>query len=203
MRDLKDGTTAPVRGDYFAPRRAEALSCTAHLNASAVHLEFDRSHQPLSVSVTQVQGRTLMLDNEGQFTAVDALPEEWESAFSTPTRTWIRHAKQLHLKGLLALAVAFIVLINVYRIALPKISDWVAMRIPHSVERSISNQSYASLIQTKLLQSSQLPTTVIQQLERDYAELVRTSGAAVNPMLAVHYAPVLGANAIAFPGGQL
>lgn len=192
-----------VHGDYFAPRSAQALACVASVESTMLALDFESSQPSLREIVSSVQGRTLILSNGGQFTADTALPEAWEDALQSTSQSWIRRAEKFHVRGILVLVVAFIALLSLYRLALPRFSDWVAVRVPENIEQRIGERSYDGMVSSRVLKPSLRSAQEREQLLVDYTALLNASGIEVNPRLAVHHSPLLGPNALAFPGGPV
>ncbi|QJR09706.1 Beta-barrel assembly-enhancing protease [Usitatibacter rugosus] len=130
------------------------------------------------------------------FNAVDA-------AVGVPLETDLAHRMESHAR-IVAAALAFIVGLGVfgYYYGIPWAADRIADRLPYEAETALSGD-FMDAIDRAFFEPSKLEAARREDLKADFQALVAASGLPASTRVEFRVSKLLGANAVAIPGGTV
>lgn len=196
-----------LNGLYYDGRQPLGVDSILTISGTDVTLQSaEVTHQyrlaNLNVSPRIAQAdRFIDLPDGGQFqcpdsAALDPLPQERSEGLIAWLETRV-------LIAVLGIAVVIVVLLSGYFYGLPKAAEYFANRIPIETERLIGKQGLEWLDENKWLVPSAVNEDVQAIIRQDFDTLRQGLVQEEHYRLEFRSAPVLGANAFAFPGGTI
>ncbi len=154
------------------------------------------------VKIESIQnGKEIYLDNGYLFSLDQPLTAEQTRQASHWVSRGIAWLEAFSLWRVVVLSVVLIASLLVFRYALTIATPLVVSIFPHEWERTIGRNTYQTLEKT-VLRDTKLSAERRQHLQFKAAELAEANGFE-KPQLLFHDSRLIGANALAFPGGPV
>lgn len=196
-------------GDFFDGRTSHAHPVAATIGAGQLHIEgdgialivpFDRVDvaAPVGAARSVVHLPDACELHSGDLTALAELAGMLPSG--RPER-WARHLESKLAYALVALVVSVLVIFAGLRWGVPAVAQLASHTLPLSLDRHIGDESL-SLMEKISLSPSQLPAKRRQVLTQKLAAQCRQQACPPYRLLFRH-SPLMGANAMALPGGTI
>ena len=145
--------------------------------------------------------RDIYLDNGFLFTLEKPLTPEQERRLRGDISSGIAWLENFSITRAIILSTILIVSVFSFRYTLNQAVPFLATIFPASWEREIGENSYQALKKT-VLESTGLSTNRIETLQLAASEIALANGFE-SPQIIFHKSELIGANALAFPGGPI
>lgn len=197
-----------IRGHLYEPGSSERIDATLAREQGRFHLIRAGDTAGIDVEIRGASERlagipqTLTLGSGQRFVPFEELPAAFPGAADTKISRWtdwlerFSPLKAAVLIGMLALAVLGL------RAAVPAAADLAVVLIPHRAEAFVGRQAFRE-IDAIMFSPSRLAEPRRARIETAAQALARRGGIEPIPEIQFRDAPLLGANAFAFPGGPI
>ena len=201
-------TRVTVRGHLYEPGSSERAEATLTLECGRFRLIRADDTAGIEVEVRKASDRlagipqALTLGTGQRFLPLEELPWGFLDATDSGMSRWLvwlerfSPIKTVALVALLALGLLGL------RAAVPVVADYAAPLIPDRAEAFIGRQAFREL-DAVMFEPSRIDALRRGRIDRAARALARQGGTRTFPEVRFRHAPLLGANAFAFPGGPI
>ena len=196
-----------LSGIYYDGRQPLGVNATLNVSGNEVTLigpllpaQYRLPDLHASPRIAQAN-RFIILPDGGQFecpdsAALDPFPQE----VSEGLIAWLEARVVV---AVLGIAFVIALMLGGYVYGLPKAAEYIAARVPIETERLIGERGLAWLEQNKWLMPSTVREETQNLIRQDFDSLRQGLAQESHYRLEFRSAPVLGANALALPGGTI
>ncbi len=162
----------------------------------------DKTRLYEDVEIESIQGKKdIYLDNGSLFTLETKLSSEQEKLLCGRTSRGISWSEDFSFSKALILSLILISTLVVFRYALTSITPLAVSVFPRDWEAAIGKNTYQTLRQTTFAETA-LSSPRVTRL-RDKAKEMASANGLESPEILFHRSDLIGANALAFPGGPI
>ena len=160
--------------------------------------------EPLeNVKVESVQGEShVYLTNGDLLVSNEKMTDRELFLLSSRYENSARWLELLTFKKILFLIFALVLALSVYRYAFLILSSILVFFFPIELEKKLGDFAYKAL-KEEILDDTSLSSDQKNRVLQSYDILLKSSSLSYKPVLAFHKSEILGANALAFPGGPI
>ena len=197
-----------IRGHLYEPGSSERVGAILAREQGRFHLILDDDTAGTRVEIREASERlagipqTLTLSTGQRFVPFEELPSGFLGAADTGVSRWTDWLERFSpVKAAVLVAVLALAILGL-RAAVPVAADLAAAMIPDRVEAFIGRQAFRE-IDAALLAPSRIAPARRARIEAAAQALARRGGIDPIPEVRFRDAPLIGANAFAFPGGPI
>ena len=191
-----------LTGSFFKALSAKQLAGEIEIDGKIATITADGEAICKDVPVQSIQNRQdIYLENGYLFTLDTALDKQQESQLYGEIDKKIAWLEKFSLRRAVILSVLLISTLVIFRYSLTLITPFAVSVFPHEWEETIGQNTYSALNKA-VFSKSELSPTRIQRLRQKSSELAEANGFEA-PQILFHKSDLIGANAMAFPGGPI
>lgn len=189
-------------GVFFAAMSAEETPGEIEILPQSATIYSKGSIVCSDISIQSIQNsKDIYLDNGFLFALESSLSSKQERFFSSNLSRGIKWLENFSLLKALLLAVALIFFVFLLRYSLNLAIPFVVNVFPVSWEQEIGENTYNAMSKT-VFEKSALSSSKIERLRKKATDLAKANGFE-SPKILFHDSDLIGANALAFPGGPI
>ena len=189
-------------GVFFAAMSAKEIPGEIELLAQSATIYSKGNIVCSNINIQSIQNNEdIYLENGFLFVLESSLPSEQEKLLSNNLSRSIKWLETFSLSKAILLSAALVFFFFVFRYSLNLAIPFVVNVFPATWEQEIGENTYNAMRKT-VFQKSDLSRLSIERLREKAAELARINGFN-SPKITFHASDLIGANALAFPGGPI
>ena len=189
-------------GVFYAAMTAAKTSGEIELTQNSATIYSKGNIVCSNISIQSIQNsEDIYLENGFLFVLEKTLPSEQEKLFSNNLSKSIKWLEKFSLSRAILFSAALVFFFFLFRYSFNLAIPFVVNVFPVTLEQEIGENTYNAMRKT-VFQKSGLPRSRIEKLREKATELARINGFN-SPKIIFHDSDLIGANALAFPGGPI
>lgn len=192
-----------IKGKYFKPRSSKSSVGYLEITDDKANILDDNVLIYEQIRIESVQDtKNIFLSNSVLFVADKCIEIETLELFDNSLLGKIQSIERFTVSKAILFSLGLLFLLFLYRYFFYFLGSAVVAVFPMSWEAQIGQNSYKTMSLT-LFKPSNISYKKRSMISLRGQELIKTSGLSHNPQIIFHRSTLLGANALAFPGGPI
>ncbi len=200
---LKSASECLIEGEFFEEGSSKADLARISVGLKMVSVFKGDLCLYRQVAIESVQdSRNLFLENGCLFVARKKLTDEQIKLLTPNSEGWLMSLDKFNLKTSAILLAILISIVIGYRYTFISVSSTIVYMFPYSWERQIGKATFDVLDKT-LLKASKLPSQKIDLITQGAQNILNQADLPFKPEIKFMDSEIIGANALALPGGPI
>ncbi len=189
-------------GHFFRALSSKEEVGEIHLSKNRGSIISDGNFICLDVGILSIQRKKdIYLDNGFLFTLTEPLTYEQESFVSSKFKRGITWLENFSFTKAILLSIILILALIIFRLSLTSITTVVVSVFPQTWEKTVGRNTYLTLNKT-IFKKSEIPLIKKEKIIKKAKQIASANGFESTEIL-FHKSDIVGANALAFPGGPI